>query len=83
LRRRASIPRRATVSSHASDSQATVPRPIGQRGGERLRQGVLGRRHIPRACGEKGDQLAVTAPGNSIGSDPCLSIVFVQSHVFT
>ena len=54
--------RRATVSSHAFRVRRTaVHGPIRQRRSERLRQGILRGRHIPRARRQKGDQPAVAA----------------------
>ncbi len=42
-------------------------RPFEQGGGERLGQRILGPRHIASPGGEKGNELAVAAPGNILG----------------
>ena len=66
---RASISlRRATVSSQASGLSGTpLRRPVGERRREGLGQRVLGRGHVARARGEKGDELAVAAARDGVG----------------
>jgi hypothetical protein len=60
-----------------------MPRPIRQRRSEGLGQRILGRRHISRASGEKGDELAVAAARDGIcrAKRPLLAVV--EDHAFT
>ena len=60
------------------DSRAAIQRPIGERRRECLRQRVLGRGHIARAGGEKGDELAVAAARHRFRRVPGLLVAFAS-----
>ena len=64
LRRRADIDHLSAGDRHQPRfrvRRTAIQRPIRQRRSERLRQRILGLRHIARAGREKGDELAVAA----------------------
>ena len=53
-------------------------RPVCQRRREGLRQRILGGSHIVRACGKKGDQLAVAAARNRVRRAARLLVAFTE-----
>ena len=60
--------------------RTAVARPICQRRSKRLRQRIFGGGHIPRACREKGDELAVTAAHGRFRSAPRPQVAFAGAH---
>ncbi len=60
--------------------RTAVVRPIDKRRSERLRQGVLGSSHVPRARREKGDELAVAATRDCVCSATRLLVAFAAAH---